>query len=248
MRKTFLIAAALVALSVPAMAADQSPPLKAPPAPFAYPAGNGWYGIVGTEGGGGTASVNAPGVNANSLVTNTASVYLGLGFAWRPVANSPMFSALEGKIGYTNLNGSAPGLSFQGPVDIHVRYLIGVPLDLIAQFIPGTGIQMPAAIILPAGVSALSQNFYMAPGLHISDDSLSFMGKKSNTVWGVAPSFTPAGLQTKLSNGGLIDTYVETRINDNGLCSNTTFGRACGRANLEVMAGLDYKFGIYIPK
>jgi hypothetical protein len=236
MRKTFLIAAALVALSVPAMAADM--PVKAPPVPFAYPAGNGWYGIVGTEGGGGT----------NSLVTNTASVYLGLGYAWRPVANSPMFSALEGKIGYTNLNGSAPGLSFQGPVDIHVRYLIGVPLDQIAKFIPGTGIQMPASIILPAGVSALSQNFYMAPGLHISDDSLSFMGKKSNAVWGVAPSFTPAGLQTTLSNGGMIDTYVETRINDNGLCTNTTFSRACGRANLEVMAGLDYKFGIYIPK
>jgi hypothetical protein len=241
---------AAIALAAPAFAADTNPPTKAPPqpVPFVYPSGDGWYGIVGSEGGGGTASVSAPGVNANSLVTNSASIYLGLGYQWS-IPKSPAFSAVEAKVGYTNLNGSAPGLSFQGPIDFHVRWLIGVPLDQISKFFVNPfGIQMPTTAPLPAGVTAVSQRFYMAPGFHVSDDSLSFMGKKSNAVWGFAPSFAPAGLQVSLSNGGLIDAYTEVRVNMDGLCSNTTFGRACGRANTEVMAGLDYKFGVGLPK
>jgi hypothetical protein len=243
--KKLLITAAAILLSTSAFAADIA--TKAPPAPaipFAYPSADGWYGLIGTEGGGGTVSVSAPGVNTNSLVSNSISIYVGGGYAWN-IANSPAFSALEGKIGYTNFNGSAPGLSWQGPLDFHARWLIGAPIDQIAAFFPNLGIQVPTFSNLPTGFTAVSTKYYVAPGFHVSDDSLNFLGNSSKKEWGFSPSITPAGLLVQLKNGSVADFYTEVRLNDHGICTSSAFGQACGRPNVEVLAGLDYKFGIY---
>ncbi len=242
MKYLAIITAALFSTST--FAADlitKAPPV--PAIPFIYPSADGWYGLVGTEGGGGSVSVSAPGVNSNSLVSNTIAVYIGAGYAWN-VANSPMFSALEGKIGIVNFNGSAPGLSWQGPIDFHARWLIGAPIDQIAAFFPNLNIAVPTFSNLPSGFTAVSTKYYIAPGFHVSDDSLTFMGK-STKAWGFSPSITPAGLLVALKNGSVADIYSEVRFNERGLCTSSALGQACGRANIEVLAGLDYKFGIY---
>src|ERR1700685_687484 len=102
MMRKILLAAAIAAFTAPAFAADM--PVKAPPISFQYPTGNGWYAMVGTEGGGGSVSVAAPGVNANSLVSNSIGISAGIGYTWQ-VPNTVMFAALEASVGYTNFNG-----------------------------------------------------------------------------------------------------------------------------------------------
>jgi hypothetical protein len=237
-----VFAAAAILAATAAQAADMA--LKAPPQPYAYPAGNGWYGIVGTEGGGGNASVNAPGVNQASLVTNSIDVHAGVGFAWN-VPNSPMFSALEGTVGYTDFNGSVPGLSFQGPFVGSVRWLIGAPIDQILALFPTFG-TMPTFQSLPSGFTIKSTKYYFALGADVRDDSLAFMGVSgSKNVWGIAPTVTPIGVMNQLTNGSAIDIYSKVSLNDRGLCTTAPgIGQACGRPKMELMAGIDYKFGI----
>jgi hypothetical protein len=214
---------------------------KVPPVPFSYPAANGWYGIVSTEGGGGSASVSAPGVNQNSLITNSASIYAGLGYAWQ-VGNSPVFVADECKVGYTNFNGAAAGLSFQGPITFHCRALIGAPIDKIVEVLP-INLQMPTWTA-PTGETVKSTRFYFGPGFYVSDNSLAFAGSTSGKEWQFAPSWTPVGMLVQLSSGGVVDVHSDVRINMDGLCTSSALGKACGRPNTEVLAGLDYKFGL----
>jgi len=241
MMRKIILAAALVALAVPAFAADM--PVKAPPVPFQYPQANGWYGMVGTEGGGGTVSVNAPGVNTNSLVSNSINVNAGVGYTWQVAQNSSLWAALEGDIGYTNFNGATPGLSWHGPVEMDFRALISAPIQQINAFFPSFGLAMPSLSSLPAGFTAVSSRYYIAGGFDVTDNSLAFMGQNGK-AWGIAPTLTPAGALVQLTNGSAADIYTKIRFNENGICTTGPVQSACGRANIEFLAGLKYKFGI----
>lgn len=228
--------------STAAFAADI--PTKAPPVqPFQYPQASGWYAMVGTEGGGGSVSISAPGVNTNSLVSNSIGINIGVGYT-QAIANSSMFWALEGSAGYTNFNGSAPGLSWSGPLEFDFRGIVSAPINQIAAFFPSLGITMPSLSGLPAGFTAVSSRYYIGAGFDATDNSLAF-GSNLNKVWGFAPTVYPAGMLVQLTNGSAADIYTKVRLNENGICTNSTaLGMACGRANVEVLAGLKYKFGL----
>lgn len=215
---------------------------KAPPS-FVFPySKSGWYAGIGTLGGGGSVSVSGTGVNQNSLNTNQIGIYGTIGHIWN-IGNSPMFAAIDQSVGYVNVNGSAPGLSYTGPADFETRFIVGAPIDQIAAFFPSLGIQMPTFQNLPSGFTAKATKFYMGAAVHVSDDTLSFGGAK-NTVWGVSPTIIPAGVLVQLTNGSVADFSTEVRLNDRGICTTGPVSSACGRANIEVLAGLRYLFGI----
>ena len=238
--KKLLVFLAAFLISTSAFAADIV--TKAPPS-FNYPTGNGWYAGVGTLGGGGSASVSAPGVNTNSLTTTTISVYGIVGYTWQ-IPNSPMFAAIEQMIGVQNFNGSTPGLSLSGnPVDFKSRFLIGAPINQIAQFFPSLGITMPTFSSMPAGFTAQSERYYFGLGVNVSDDSLNF-GTQTGKVWGTSFSYYPVGMLVQLTNGSVADFYTELRFAQYGLCVGAPTGDACSRQNLGAFAGLSYKFGL----
>jgi hypothetical protein len=216
-------------------------PASAPSFAFPYNTNNGWYGGLGTLGGGGTVSVSGTGVNQNSLVTNQIGIYGTIGHIWN-VPNTPMFAAIDQSIGYVNVNGSAPGLSYEGPLDLETRFLIGAPINQIAAFFP-SWFQMPSFGTLPAGFTAQAMKFYMGAALHLSDDTLAFQGSK-NSVWGVSPTIIPAGVFVQLTNGSVADFSTEIRLNDRGLCTSGPVESACGRANVEILGGVRYLFGV----
>lgn len=239
--KKLLLASTMLAWSGMAMAADLA--VKAPLQPFQYPQASGWYGMVGTEGGGGSVSVSAPGVNTNSLVSNSINVNIGAGYT-QQIAGSSMFWALEGSVGYTDFNGAQAGLSWHGPLELDVRGIISAPINQIASFFPNLGITVPSLSGLPSGFTAVSSRYYIGAGFDATDNSLAF-GSTLNKVWGFAPTIYPAGVLVQLNNGSAADIYTKVRLNENGICTNDPgFGNACGRANVEVLAGLKYKFGI----
>ena len=220
-------------------------PVKAPVLSFQYPTGNGWYGFVGTEGGGGNANVSAPGVNANSLVTNQIDVNIGGGYAWN-IRNTSMFTALEASAGYTDFNGSQQGLSFSGPLVFEIRWLFGAPVDQIAAYFPSFGVTMPTFPVVSGQPAPVSSKFYIAPSVKFRDESLNF-GATSNKVWGVIPGITPVGALWQLPNGQVIDTYTQIDFIDRSNCFGSGLpagGIVCGKATQQYMAGVKYKFGI----
>jgi hypothetical protein len=219
-------------------------PAAAPASTFQFPySTSGWYAGIGTLGGGGSVSVSGANLNQNSLVSNQIGIYGTVGRIWN-VGTSPMFMAIDLSAGKVNFNGSAPGLSFQGPADFETRFLVGAPIDQIAAFFPSLGIQVPTFAQLPAGFTAKATKFYLGAAVHISDDTLSFYGAKSS-VWGVSPTIIPAGVLVQLTNGSVADFSSEVRLNDRGLCTTAPIaGSACGRPNVELLAGVKYLFGI----
>jgi hypothetical protein len=245
MRKYLVCAALAAVIASPAIAADM--PVKAPLQSFSYPAASGWYGFVGTEGGGGSANVSAPGVNANSLVTNSIDINAGIGYVWG-VAGTKMFHGPEVSVGYTDFNGAQQGLSFSGPFVIGTRWLIGAPVDQILQFIPLLGSQLatPTPPALPQGTTITGSYFYIAPTLKVRDESLAF-GAVANKVWGVIPGLSPVGALWKLSNGGVLDTYTQIDFLDRSNCFGSGIpagGVVCGKTTQFYGAGIKYKFGL----
>jgi hypothetical protein len=213
----------------------------APSFAFPYNTNNGWYAGLGTLGGGGSVSVSGANLNQNSLTTNQIGIYGSVGHIWN-VPNTPMFVAIEQDIGYVNINGSAPGLSYEGPLDLETRFLIGAPINQIASFFP-SWFQMPSFGSLPAGFTAQAMKFYMGAAVHLSDDTLAFQGAK-NSVWGASPTIIPAGVLMQLTNGSVADFSTEVRLNDRGLCTTGPVESACGRANVEILGGVRYLFGV----
>lgn len=221
----------------PARAADM--PVKAIAQPFAYPSGSGFYFGVGSVGGGGPANVNVAGVNDASLVTNQISANILAGYAWN-VPNSSKFLAIEGWGGWQNFNGKTPGFSFDGPLTFKERFIFGAPVADIASFFPTWGLALPTFPVLPAGQSITTTKAYMGATLTEDDISLNF-GPTSNRVWTVAPGIT-VGVLGRLTSGSVIDTFVEVKFDDRGVCVGNTMGLGCGTVHKTYLAGVALKW------
>lgn len=216
MRKLLMVTAALVALSVPAMAADM--PLKAPPVnPIytGYPYGSSglFYGAY-VEGGGGpvnASAVNAvTGVSTAGLVELNAAAGVTVGYAWGTPSSNVAYS-VESDIGMTNFNGSSQGLSASGPLEGEIRAVAFTPLANITQYIPGFASlgTLPPFNALPAGVTASHTQVGLMAGMHWNDISLDFQGLSSNKEFRAAPMIGLVQME-QLSNGLALRTYVKT--------------------------------------
>ena len=216
MRKLLMAATALVALSVPAFAADMA--VKAPPInPIytGYPYGTSglFYGAYLEGGGGpvnGAANNTITGVSTAGLVELSAGFGFTLGYAWGS-PNSAIAYSIENDIGMTNFNGSSQGFSAGGPLEGEVRVVAFTPLANISQYIPGIGSlgTLPPFNALPAGVTASHTQVGLMAGMHWNDISLDFQGLSSNKEFRAAPMIGIVQME-QLSNGLALRTYVKT--------------------------------------
>lgn len=241
MRK-FLLAAAISLAASSALAANLPTPTKAPAFSTAYPSASGFYFGLGTMGGGGNVSVNAPGVNTNSVVTNQIGVGGILGFAWN-VPNSQLFTAVEGWFGWNNVNGSTPGFSFSGPASFTQRVMVGAPLSDITALFPNLGVTAPPFPTLPGGQTASNIKPYVAGSLSEDDITIDIAGHGQNRDWRFSPGLS-VGALGQLSSGSVVDVFAMTQFPQKGVCvgPGTVPGMACGSQATVYKAGLALKW------
>jgi hypothetical protein len=219
MIKRILFAAAMLgALATASVAADL--PTKAAPAPaskFSFSNGydgNGFYfGILG-QGGAGSVSSSAPGMQG-SLTSTYGNVggLLGYNFTVSPT----VYGFIEYDLTYQNLGGSSGfGLSFNGPLSMDFVAAVGVPLDAIMTFIPlPTGVSFPS-LTLPGGATAKNMHPYLGFDGHLYDASAA-LGLNSGKEWIFQPGVA-IGMKTQYSNNMTTDTRLSIFGAGNSFC------------------------------
>lgn len=242
MKKSVMLLAIML-LSTSAFAADMTP-LKAPPKSFAYPDTKGFYFGVGTMGGGGPVNLTSsiPGVNSNSVITNDISVSGIIGYAWN-IPNSQYFVAAEGWFGWTNFNGSSPGLSFSGPATFTQRLIIGAPLTDIAALFPTFNLAIPPFPALPNGQTATNIKPYIGGQFTEEDATLDVLGVGSNKDWRFKPGIS-VGMLGQLTSGSVVDVAFVTEFPQKSICVGigTIPGQACGSASTQYKGLLALKW------
>lgn len=212
--KRLALAAALAALSLPALAADL--PFKAAPSiPTAFPiASSGVYYGLYTAGAGGAADVkNVPaGINAASLTTTQGEVGGIIGYRWG--GSQTRFVDVECDLGWMNLNGTTAGLSLSGPIAGECGARIGVPAAAISSLFPVLNLSNLPGLPVPTGQSILSTQMYIGGAARFEDISVNF-GLPSNQQWAISPALW-VGMIQALSNGTALDARFEYIGSANG--------------------------------
>lgn len=241
--KKLLLAAVAALISFPALAADL--PTKAPavPIPQAYPyQSSGLFFGLYTEGGGGSVTANAPGVNPASLATTDAGLGATLGYAFGQRGSSFGYT-LEADAGFTNFNGNNAGFALSGPLSFEQRFVVWTPFSSIQALLPnlpnifGT---VPPFPILPAGVTASNMQTGLAFGVKEKDISLSFAGVQANKEWIVEPVFKVMMME-QLSNSTAIRAWAGVAVPTQG----HIFGpipTSTAKMGPEVLAGVGVYF------
>jgi opacity protein-like surface antigen len=238
MMKTLLAISALAVLSgSAAVAADI--PVKAPQGALfsGYPyVGQGFYFGLNSFAAAGSAEASAPGLNTNSLITNQGAIGVTIGYVW---ATQNVFYAVEGMFDFTNLNGSAPGLSFNGPAAFEQRIKIGTPLNNFLNLFPTLGLpSIPPFPALPDGQVATNIHPYLMGGLH--EDAIGLnLGTASNKTWQISPSIG-LGMMGQLTKGIAIDTWAEVIFANKSVCVGA-FAAGCVKQDTKYQIG----FGVY---
>jgi hypothetical protein len=230
MFKSLTLAAALTALAVPVMAADQGLPLKAPPttAAFPYNTAGAYWGITTF------ASQTAVNINAPGATSGQASIMGGslgvLGGYSMPVNKGANFLAFEFSASRQNINGSAQQtagvLSIKGPWRLEAIVKYGMPCANLAAYFPNLGSVLPTLPGLPAGFTATNCHAYIAGGGAGEDISatLNMNGGgsvSSGSEWSAA-AVAALGQIWQLSNGSAVDTFIKYETN------GRTFGLMSG--------------------
>lgn len=225
MRKLMLMSTALIALTVPAIAADM--PLKAPATQSVfsgYPSNSGFYfGINSALATGKANGVDSTVANANagSLVTQQGEVGLTLGYTWA-MAGKPIWWAVEGTFDFSNINAQNSGvlngapISLGGPADLEQIVLLGAPYSAVASLIPNLNLTFPALPALPAGVTASNGNGYLFLGAYEQDVSANF-GQATAKTWLVGLT-TGIGTRWLLNNSTALDARFEYRAPTQSTC------------------------------
>lgn len=186
----FLIAASLLALAVPAIAADNLPTKAPAPAYQSLPLGTFYAGAY-TEGGGGPVTANIPGVNPASLTTTTAALGLAVGYAFKSSAASQVSYRVESDVCFKNFNGMNQGFSVAGPLCLEQSFMVFAPAATILAAINFLNLPNPfgnlAAIVLPPGSTVTSTQLGFGGGAYWNDMTVAFLGAGSNKVWSVNP-------------------------------------------------------------
>ena len=238
------------AFSVPAgvQAADlllpsTKAPVVAPASAFTgYPYGSSGllFGIY-TEAGGGSVNGSVPGVGSASLTSTQAGVGGTIGWAWGQ-KGSPVAFGVEGDFGWTNINGSAQGIGFSGPLHFEQRFVAFTPLGNITAYLPGFPNfgTLPPFSALPTGITASNLQFGIMLGVDEDDISASFPGLGSNQQWRVAPMVGLTQME-QLSNNAALRTYEKVVFPDKSVCVGP-LQNACGGLGTKFVAGAGVYF------
>lgn len=216
-----------------AFAADL--PVKAPNKFLTYPTGCGIFYGVNTMGASGNVSGGANGIN--SLM---GDIGLTLGYTC-PMGTSFWF--VEGMADLSRVRGGSDqvGLSIAGTATFEQRVAIGASWSTVSSFVsllPGLGgVAMPSIPSLPNGISAGATNPYIFVAAHEQDVSAQ-LGLVQNRAWLLSWG-AGAGALTRLSNGMVLDTFIEYQAASSGIA----IGAAGQKVNLgdTVRAGIALK-------
>jgi hypothetical protein len=246
MRKFLLATTALIALStIPAMAADQAPPVKAPPGQeFVNWTSSGWYVGLGTYGGVAQASVNGSSTLITGLVSSNVEasgggIELEGGYVH---GNTNLLGLgnwymLDVKGGYQNISGgnSVPGgsLGFSSRWSVTEQGCVGADvIAAITSVLGNVGTNWPTVSpnILPANIQVgIPKQCF---GVEAREFGLGgdFGGATGTTV-GVAPGVYTAMIYPTLGtsgkpNGGAIKAWASVDWNTKGLTFTNVFGKS----------------------
>jgi hypothetical protein len=241
MKKFLAVAAILAAFSSSAMAqtaATITPTSTVTtkaitPSPFfssAYPYGTSGmiFGLF-TEAAASNVSGNAAGVSPSSLTSVSAGVGVTAGYSWGSKSSQVAYS-IEGDAGWTNFNGSAPGLAFTGPAEFEVRGVMMTPLNNLANLLPSWqsifGTVAPFNP-LPTGVTASNLQIGLMAGVHVNDISADFPGLGSSQEW-QAQAMVGVLMMEQLSNGTALRSYAKELLGNEEVCAGPVPARqAC---------------------
>jgi hypothetical protein len=243
MRKMFLIAAALVALSVPAMAADMALKAQPPVISNGYPYGSsGLFFGAYTEGGGGSVNGSVPGVASASLTDTQAGLGFTVGYAWG-TKGSPFAYTIEGDAGWTNINGSNQGFSASGPLHFEQRAIAWTPAaNVIAQipFFKSLAAQIPPFLTPNVGTTTSNLQFGVGAGADENDISMAFPGLASNREWRIAPMVGLFSME-QVSDGTALRSWAKVDFPQQSVCAGPIGKTACGGLSTQFNIGA----GIY---
>lgn len=211
MRKIMLAATALVALTLPAAAADL--PTKAPRAVAVVSPydGDGLYFGIETYASQQTVNLSTPVPGVGGTVNvDGASIGGVVGYTHRLNAGN-MFVAGECDGAAQNVNGanSAGGLnvlSVSGPWRVGCVVKFGAPWDQITAALPNLPITFPT-FTPPAGVASTPAHVYLGIGGAATDISAAWNLQQA-TEWNIAFK-ERVGAIWQLSSGKAVDTFVE---------------------------------------
>jgi hypothetical protein len=219
MKKLLLIAAAIVAIASPALAADiatKAPIFPAIPTAYPYQSSGLIFGLY-TEGGGGSVTASAPGVNPASLTSTDASLGATIGYVIGQKGSQFAYS-FEADFGFTNFNGNNAGFALSGPLDFKQRFVVWTPFSNLTALLPNLPNifgSVPPFPVLPTGVTASNIQSGLGFGIEEKDVSLSFAGVQANKEWLIMPTITPMMME-QLSNGTALREYVSIGIPTQG--------------------------------
>lgn len=191
----------------------------------------------------GVNSIGSTGSVANAAVgTQQVTGAIGIDVGYTCPAGAG-FWFLDGAFDFTNVNGSANGLSLSGPAMFEQRFGFGAPVDMIISAIPGLqSLQsaMPSLIPLPTGVSVNTSSPYVFASISEQDVSAT-LGYAQNRQWLVSPGLG-IGNKVRLSNGVVFDPFAEYVLNSNAMCFGPLAGSSCVKLSTQVRAGFHLDF------
>lgn len=264
MRNFLLSSAALIALSVPAFAADM--PVKAQPTPFLNYNGSGFYWGIGTTSGVDQANVSGNNIFATSLVTSNLdaagqSVDLEVGYIWgnASIAGIAQWARVYASGSYQNISGGvsvgATPTSGAAALSIASRWSamegVDVGADVVSYFLGRTGLTNPFPSFtpqLPSNIAvAVTPREYF--GAFVTEFGISgSFGMASGQTVGVAPGVRTGYLwqtvdATGKPNGGALDLGVAVDWPTRGVSFNNVFAGngAPLTLNAGAMIGTQYK-------
>ena len=235
MRNLLLASVALIALVLPAAAADM--PVKAPPVGGPYPTTRcGLYYGINAEGGAGTVPGTPPG-------TTVIGGDIGglIGYAC-PVGTIPFFA--EAIFDFQNLNAGNSGFSLSGPA--HLEQRVGMQTPLL-QLLPSLGFPStgtaPSLPVLPPGATVGQAQNYIYGAIN-EDDISSQFGLASAHDWLISPEIgTGMLIPITLSSGTHIvaDTYAGYEMQSNSMCLGGATGM-CPKLGGRFKVGTSFKY------
>jgi hypothetical protein len=226
MRNFFLSSTALVALAMPAMAADM--PVKAPPLQptTAYPyTTSGIYWGLTAFASDTTFNVNAPGSNTGDVSAIGGSIGVLLGWS-TPINGGAQFVRIEGSAAAQNLNGTASQtagiLSMKGPWRVEGVAEIGMPCANIVAYLPANlGSLLPTLPALPTGLVATNCHAYIGGGAAGEDISANLTPVGSQGSEWSGAGVVKTGQIWQLANGYAVETWIEYESNGRSIGLNS---------------------------
>lgn len=202
---------------------------------------NGFYFGLWTTGGMGSiqgSAVTATGVNPNSITATEAAIGGLVGYYWT-VPNSTQFVAIEGMLGWQNVNGNSQGFAFSGPATAKQRVLTGAPVSTIMNLFP-TLFPFPVPGFPPNIGNITNIKPYIYASVDEDDVSVNVNGS-ANRTWSISPEIG-VGALGQVSPTTVVDVFAGAKFPQKGACVGFEAGIACAGMGTTAVVGMGLKW------